>query len=49
MNLLQQFEKEQQDALLEQRAVPEFGPGDTLRVNVKVVEGTRVALPIKLA
>ncbi len=41
MNLLQQFEKEQQDALLEQRAVPEFGPGDTLRVNVKVVEGTR--------
>jgi large subunit ribosomal protein L19 len=41
MNLLQQFEKEQEDALLNTRAVPEFAPGDTLRVNVKVVEGTR--------
>jgi large subunit ribosomal protein L19 len=41
MNLLQQFEKEQQSALLEARAVPEFAPGDTVRVNVKVVEGTR--------
>ena len=41
MNLLQQFEKEQETALLNAREVPEFAPGDTLRVNVKVVEGTR--------
>ena len=41
MNILQQIEKEQSDALVAARAVPEFGPGDTLKVNVKVVEGGR--------
>ena len=41
MNLLQTLEKEQMDKLVAKRAVPEFGPGDTVRVNVKVVEGTR--------
>jgi large subunit ribosomal protein L19 len=41
MNLLQQFEAEQKAALLAARPVPEFGPGDTLRVAVKVVEGER--------
>lgn len=41
MNLLQQIEKEQSDALVAARAVPDFGPGDTLTVNVKVVEGGR--------
>ena len=39
MNMLQTFEKEEIAKL--GRAVPEFGPGDTLRVNVKVIEGTR--------
>ena len=39
MNTLQNFEKEQIEKL--GRTVPEFGPGDTLRVNVKVIEGTR--------
>ena len=29
------------DAVLSQREIPEFGPGDTLRIDVKVVEGTR--------
>jgi len=41
MNLMQQLEKEQSDALVAARAVPDFGPGDTLTVNVKVVEGGR--------
>jgi large subunit ribosomal protein L19 len=41
MNILQQLEAEQVETLAAQRAVPEFGPGDTVRVNVKVVEGTR--------
>jgi ribosomal protein L19 len=41
MNLLQQIEKEQSDALAAARAVPDFGPGDTLKVNVKVIEGGR--------
>ena len=41
MNIIEQLEAEQLEKLAQERAVPEFGPGDTLRVNVKVVEGTR--------
>ncbi|MFM7302826.1 MAG: 50S ribosomal protein L19 [Alphaproteobacteria bacterium] len=42
MNILQQFEADQQAKLAAARATPEFGPGDTVRVMVKVVEGERV-------
>jgi len=42
MNLLQQFEAEQLARLSAARAVPEFAPGDTVRVMVRVVEGERV-------
>ena len=41
MNIIEQLDKEQAAALAKKREVPEFGPGDTLRVNVKVVEGER--------
>ncbi|NQU60047.1 MAG: 50S ribosomal protein L19 [Rhodospirillales bacterium] len=41
MNIIEKIEKEQIDKLVAERAIPDFGPGDTLRVNVKVVEGTR--------
>jgi large subunit ribosomal protein L19 len=41
MNLLQQFEADQQARLSSARATPEFNPGDTVRVMVKVVEGER--------
>ena len=41
MNVLQELEQEQIAALTEQRGVPDFAPGDTVRVNVKVVEGSR--------
>ncbi len=41
MNLIETLEREAIDALTELRAVPEFRPGDTLRVGVKVVEGER--------
>lgn len=41
MNLIQQFEKEQAEAIAAKRAVPDFAPGDTVIVNVKVVEGDR--------
>jgi large subunit ribosomal protein L19 len=44
MNLLQRLEKEQVEKLTEGRNVPEFAPGDTLRVSVKVVEGERERL-----
>lgn len=41
MNTIEQLEQEQVDKLAAERPVPKFQPGDTLRVNVKVVEGTR--------
>ena len=41
MNLIQQLEKEQFDKLSATKSIPEFGPGDTVIVNVKVVEGER--------
>jgi large subunit ribosomal protein L19 len=40
MNLLQTLEKEQMDALSAKKSVPQFQTGDTLKVNVKVVEVT---------
>jgi len=39
MNLIQQLEKEQVAKLSAGKEIPEFGPGDTVLVNVKVVEG----------
>ena len=41
MNLIQTLEAEQVAALTELRAIPEFRPGDTLKVGVKVTEGER--------
>ena len=41
MNLIQTLEQEQMAKLSAGKVVPEFGPGDTLTVNVKVVEGER--------
>jgi large subunit ribosomal protein L19 len=41
MNLIETIEREQIAQLTETRAIPEFRPGDTLRVGVKVVEGER--------
>ncbi len=41
MNTIEKLEADQVAKLTEGRNLPEFSPGDTLRVNVKVVEGTR--------
>ena len=41
MNIMEQIEKEQIAKLSAERAVPDFAPGDTLRVNIKVIEGNR--------
>ena len=41
MNLIQTLEAEQIAKLTGNRAIPEFRPGDTLKVGVKVVEGER--------
>ncbi len=40
MNLIEQLEKEQIDKLARKK-IPDFGPGDTVTVKVRVVEGDR--------
>ena len=41
MNTIERLEAEQVSKQSAERKLPDFSPGDTLRVNVKVVEGTR--------
>ena len=41
MNILDNIGHAPMNAVTAQRAIPEFGPGDTLKINVKVVEGSR--------
>ncbi len=41
MNLLQTLQKEEVDRLSGAKKTPVFGPGDTLRVNVRIKEGER--------
>jgi len=41
MNIIQQLEAEQCAKINEKRQLPQFQPGDTLRVSVRVTEGTR--------
>ena len=40
-NILQTLEAEEKARLIEKRAIPDFQPGDTLRVMVKIKEGER--------
>ena len=41
MNILQTIAAEEKARLIEKRAIPDFQPGDTLRVMVKIKEGER--------
>ncbi|MGA0605831.1 50S ribosomal protein L19 [Phenylobacterium sp. VNQ135] len=41
MNVIEQLRKEEADRLLAARKIPEFRPGDTVRVNVRIKEGDR--------
>jgi len=41
MNMIEKLEQEETQRLLAIRGVPEFEPGDTLRVNVRIKEGER--------
>lgn len=40
-SIIRQYEAEQQKKLTDGKTIPDFGPGDSLRVNVKVVEGSK--------
>lgn len=46
MNVIEQIEKGEVARLTAERPVPEFGPGDTVRVHFKVVEGTRERIQV---
>lgn len=44
MNIIQELEKEHVAAIMGGRTMPDFAPGDTVKVNVKVTEGTRTRI-----
>lgn len=46
MNVIEQIEKGEIERLVAERPVPEFAPGDTVRVHFKVVEGERERIQI---
>ena len=46
MNLIEQIEKAEIDRLVAERPIPEFAPGDTVRVHFRVVEGTRERIQV---
>jgi large subunit ribosomal protein L19 len=41
INIIEELDREQMAAVTAKRKVPDFAPGDTLQVNVKVTEGER--------
>ena len=41
MNIIAELEAAEGERISAQRTIPEFSPGDTVRVNVRVTEGTR--------
>ena len=41
MNIVDRIGKKQMENVLAQREIPDFAPGDTVRVDVKVIEGSR--------
>jgi large subunit ribosomal protein L19 len=45
MNLIQTLEAEAIEQFKSTKTIPEFRPGDTLRVGVRVVEGERTPRP----
>ncbi len=46
MNTIEELEREQIEKLTESRPIPEFAPGDTLRVKVKITEGSRERIQV---
>ena len=46
MNIIENIEKEQISKLIEGKNIPEFKPGDTLKVHTKVKEGDRERIQV---
>ena len=41
MNVIDKIEKDQMDKIISERSIPEFGAGDTIKVDVKIIEGDK--------
>ena len=41
MNVIDKIEKDQMDKIVLERSIPEFGAGDTIKVDVKIIEGDK--------
>ena len=41
MNVIDKIQKDQMDKIIAERALPEFSAGDTIKVDVKIVEGDK--------
>ena len=41
MNVIDKIEKDQMDKIVSERSIPEFGAGDTIKVDVKIIEGDK--------
>ena len=46
MNVIQEIEQAEAAAVADKRKVPDFSAGDTMRVHVRVTEGTRTRVQI---
>ena len=41
MNVIDKIQKDQMDKIIAERAIPEFSAGDTIKVDVKIIEGDK--------
>ena len=41
MNVIDKIEKDQMDKIVSERSIPEFSAGDTIKVDVKIIEGDK--------
>ena len=41
MNVIDEIQKDQMDKIIAERSIPEFSAGDTIKVDVKIVEGDK--------
>ena len=41
MNVIDKIEEDQMDKIISERSIPEFGAGDTIKVDVKIIEGDK--------
>ena len=41
MNVIDKIQKDQMDKIIAERAIPDFNAGDTIKVDVKIVEGDK--------